>query len=245
MDKTIINHVIPFVRALRAYHRHEVVGLESIPKEGRVLLVVTHSLATYDIAMLFGAIEEKLGRIVRPLVDRLFFRIPYVGKFAEMVGGRQGSPEAAVDLLNQNEIVAVAPGGMREALRPSRERYQIRWEKRYGFARIAMETQAPVILAACPKADDIYDLYESDLTRWFYDSFRIPVFFARGLGLTPLPRAVKIMHFLSEPIIPPALTGTESHKRKQVKEFQALLVERMEELIGRAVAYREDKTKEE
>ena len=49
-----------------------------------------------------------------------------------------------------------------------------------GFARLAIETQTPIILAMCPKADDIYDVYSNSLTAWAYQKYRIPVFFARG-----------------------------------------------------------------
>lgn len=64
--------LLPVVNALRGYHTHQVYGMENIPKEGPAILASNHSLATYDLIMLYGAIYEQTGRMVRPLMDRLF-----------------------------------------------------------------------------------------------------------------------------------------------------------------------------
>lgn len=234
----LIQTVLPVAQALRLYHRHEVVGLENVPRDSRVLVVVNHSLATYDIVLLMTAFYTDLKRLPRPLIDRLFFRIPYLGDLTQHFGAVQGSPEVARHLLESEELVTVAPGGMREALRPSSERYQIRWEKRYGFVKLAMEAQAPIVLAACPKADDLYDVYENPVTEYVYKRFKVPLFLARGLGPTPLPRPVKLVHILSEPIHPPQPGSTEREHEKRAKALHAQLVKRMNELISQAIQHR-------
>lgn len=237
-NQDVIDRLIPVLQAARTYHRHEVVGMEHLPKEGAALVVVNHSLATYDIVLLMTAIYSDFGRLPRPLIDRLFFKVPFVGQLATIFGAVQGSQNGATDLLKAGHIVTVAPGGMREALRPSSERYQIRWEKRHGFAKLAMKTQTPIILAACPKADDLYQVYPSHLTAWFYRTFRVPVFIARGIGLTPLPRPVKLVHFLSEPLVPPPWTEDEDKNAAAAEAFHSQLVERMHQLIGDAIQHR-------
>lgn len=235
----LINTVLPFIQALRRYHRHEVIGLEQMPKKSRVLVVVNHSLATYDIMLLMTAFYTDLKRLPRPLIDRLFFRIPYLGDLTEYFGAVQGSPEAARQLLEDDELVTVAPGGMREALRPSSERYQIRWEKRYGFVKLAMETRTPIVLAACPRADDLYEVYENPFTDFFYSKFKVPVFLARGLGPTPLPRPVKLVHMLSDPMMPPEPGTTAREHDKRAKQFHGQLVKRMHALMAEAVKRRD------
>ena len=234
----LIQTVLPVAQALRQYHRHEVIGLKHIPRNSRVLVVVNHSLATYDIVLLMTAFYTELKRLPRPLIDRLFFRIPYLGDLTQHFGAVQGSPEAARHLLESDELVTVAPGGMREALRPSSERYQIRWDKRYGFVKLAMDSQAPIVLAACPKADDLYEVYENPVTSYFYKRFKLPIFLARGIGPTPLPRPVKLVHILSEPMQPPEPGSTEREHEKRAKTFHARLVKRMHELISEAIQYR-------
>lgn len=234
----LLNGVLPILQAARTYHRHEVIGMDNLPKEGPALVVVNHSLATYDIILLMSAIYTDFGRLPRPLIDRLFFKVPFVGQLAGIFGAVQGSQTGATDLLKAGNIVTVAPGGMREALRPSSERYQIRWDKRHGFAKLAMKTQVPIVLAACPKADDLYRVYPSHLTAWFYRTFKIPVFLARGIGLTPLPRPVKLVHFLSEQLPPPPWTGEEAKDDAAAEDYHARLVERMHQLIGEAIQHR-------
>lgn len=232
--------VAPLFQSFREYHHHEVVGLEHVPREGGVLFVVNHSLATYDIGLLMLALHNEINRTPRALLDRLFFKIPVIREAVSKLGGVQGTPEIARQLLEQNEIVTVAPGGMFEALRPSGEKYQIRWQKRHGFARLAMTTGKPVILAACPRADDMYDVYPSHLTSWIYQTYRIPFFLARGIGPTPIPRPVKLVHYLSEPIVPPALPSKPRLQEKAIKDFHGYLVKRMENLMSTALDTKKD-----
>lgn len=237
-DEPIIDKIFPLLAAARLYHRHEVIGIEHVPSKGPVLMIVNHSLATYDILLLMTAIYQDLHRLPRPLIDRLFFRFPYLGDVATMFGAVKGNHENAESLLQEGHIVTVAPGGMREALRPSSERYQIRWDRRLGFVKLAMRMRVPVILAACPKADDLYDVYESKLTDWAYKTFKVPLFLARGLGPSPLPRPIKLVHFLSEAFEPPEPGADDAETEEKAKEFHSKLVKRMHLLIGEAIQFR-------
>lgn len=238
MNEELLLKIEPVVRKLQAYHRYEVKGIENVPESGPALLVCSHSLATYDIALLGGKIYHVYHRILRSLVDHTFFKFPLLGEIMEATGAVEGNRDAARDLLMEGNLVSVAPGGMLESLRTSDERYQIRWDNRKGFAKVAIDTQVPIILAACPRADDIYTVYDSPVTKWAYELFKFPVFIARGLGPTPIPRPVKLVHFLSEPILPPKKAATEAGQKRQLTVFHKKLVGRMEELIGEAVAYR-------
>lgn len=233
-----IRKALPVAQAIRLYHRHTVVGIDHIPATGPAVIAVNHSLATYDIGLLMAAIFTDRNRLPRPLIDRLFFKVPYLGEFATLYGAVQGSQEGAKQLLEAGEIITVAPGGMREALRPSSERYQIRWDKRLGFVRLAMKMRAPILLSACPKADDLYDVYPNGVTAWMYKNFKVPVFLARGLGPTPLPRPVRLVHFVSEPVMPPEVTGDDEADEAAAKKMHAMLVQNMRALISDAIHYR-------
>lgn len=236
----LIQKVMPLLRAARSYHRHEVVGLEHVPKDGRALIIVNHSLATYDIILLMVAIYDDLKRMPRPLIDRLFFKVPYLGDLATLFGAVKGSQGGAESLLDEDEIVTVAPGGMREALRPSTQRYQIRWERRMGFVKLAMRKKSPILLAACPKADDLYEIYPSHMTKWIYQKFRVPIFFARGIGPTPIPRPVKLVHYLSEPMVPPEWIDDDDEGNDQrAKVFHKTLIKTMHALIADAIQHRD------
>ncbi len=229
--------LMPLLRTLQTYHRHQVVGLRNLPKSGPYILVTNHSLATYDILLLFGAIYQNSRRVVRPLVDRAFWRVPYLGNIMNFFGSVQGSHDSAKQLLSDGNIVAVAPGGMQEALRTSDERYQVRWRKRRGFARLAMEAQVPIILAACPRADDLFAIYPNFLTTLIYDKLRLPFPLARGIGLSIIPRPVKLVHYLSETMRPPKMDVNPEVNAKRLEAWHLKLTKRMQQLIGEAIAH--------
>ena len=221
----------PVVAGMRAYHHHSTIGMDHIPAGG-VIIAANHSLASYDIALLMANIYDYTNRIPRALIDRLFFKVPGLGSVMEALGSREGNRDNAVKMLNDGEMLVIAPGGMREALRPSSEKYRIIWEKRKGFAKLAVETGVPVILAACPGADDLYDVAPSHITAWAYKTFKVPLFFARGVGLSPIPKPVKLTHYLSEPIMPPVKSEDSAEFSKQVDEFHQRLIERMDRLMA-------------
>ena len=206
---------------LQRYHRYRVVGMENIPAEGPALIVVHHSLATYDILLLGYSIFKQLGRAPRALADRLIFRTPKLSEWATGLGAVQGDPGAALRLLDEGNLVMVAPGGMREALRSSRQRYQTSWEGRLGFARLAIKANVPVIPAACPAADNIYTVYSSFITDFCLDRFHVPVPLVRGAGPSLLPRPSILTHYVGSPIPPPRrATITEGHVRAFADEIR-------------------------
>jgi 1-acyl-sn-glycerol-3-phosphate acyltransferase len=207
-------------------------GIENIPKEGRALIVVNHSLATYDIGLLFTAIFDHNGRSTRPLADNVFFRSQTLSKFIAAIGGVQGRPDEAHRLLHDDELVAVAPGGMREGLRPRSQRYELRWERRKGFVRVAMQTRTPIILAMCPSADEIFDVYKNPVTPWIYQNLRLPFFLARGIGPTFFPKPVKLTHYIDAPIIPPAPEKDRHAFEEQVTKLHRQITERAQFLMG-------------
>jgi len=234
-----ISQLMPLVRALQVYHRHQVVGMRHLPKSGPYLLVTNHSLATYDILLLFAAIYQNSRRLVRPLVDRAFWKFPFLGDVMNYFGSVQGNHDSATELLAAGNIVAVAPGGMLEALRSSDKRYQVRWHKRRGFARLAMECQVPIVLAACPRADDLYEIYPNPLTSFIYEKLRLPLPLARGIGPTVIPRPVRLVHYVSEPIRPPKLDKDPEVNEKRLEAWHQKLTKRMQQLIGEAIAHEE------
>jgi len=224
----------PIAKAIRLYHRHRVIGLDNLPKRSQALLVANHSLATYDMALLIHAIYMETGRVVRPLVDKLFYKVPFLGPLMTSLGCHSGTKENARELLENKSLVLVAPGGMREALRSSTEKYTTIWDKRKGFARLSIETQTPVILAICPRADDLYQVYPTKLTKWMYKHLKLPVFLALGIAGTPIPKPVRLVHFLSAPIKPPKMAEDRELFEKQVTEFHMKVMRIGQEMLRNA-----------
>lgn len=227
----LLNRVAAIIAGVRGYHNHSTVGLEKIPK-GAVLIAANHSLASYDIMLMAASIYDHSNRVPRALIDRLFFKVPGLGHFMEAIGTQMGNHDNAVKMLADGEILILAPGGMRESLRPSSEKYKVIWDHRKGFARLALETNTPIVLAACPAADDLFDVAPSHITAWAYRTFKIPLFFAKGLGLTPIPKPVTLTHYLSDPIYPPKASKDPEVFTKQVDQFHLELVVKMEKLMS-------------
>jgi hypothetical protein len=221
------------LRALRDYHRHEVSGLENVPRTGPALLVFNHSFATYD-SWLFGvALFDETKRLPRGIIDRLMLRTPVLGSVFRECGFISASREEAVRVLCQGHLLGVVPGGMREALRSSKDKYRVDWRDRHGFVWTSIASGAPIVLAACPRADDVYQVSDLEVTRRLYDRFKLPFAIFRGLGPTLLPRPVKLWHLVSEPIPPPV--APEQATVERVAEHHAYLTERMNALMQSAL----------
>jgi 1-acyl-sn-glycerol-3-phosphate acyltransferase len=235
LNRDYLIKLAPVISSIRVYHQHSTVGLDLIPPSGAII-AANHSLASYDIALLMASIYEHSNRIPRALIDRLFFKVPGLGQLMEAFGSREGTRDNAIKMLSEGEILVLAPGGMREALRPSRSKYQIMWNRRKGFTKLAIETGVPIILAACPAADDLYDIAPSHITAWAYKTLRIPLFFAKGLGFTAIPKPVKLTHFLSEPLYPPPKSTDPEVFAQRVDEFHSQVVNRMEKLMKESTA---------
>ncbi len=213
------------------YHRYQVQGLSNIPLVGRCIVAGNHSFATYDAMLLAFAIEKGCGRLMAGLGDNLLFNLPLLSPLVSAVNLYRANHHNARLLLENECLLGVMPGGMREALRPASQKYKIRWQARKGFARLAVTTQSPVILAACPHADDIYNVKVSALTKLAYQRFKLPLVWPQGLAGSLCPRPVRLTHFLSEPFYPPV--AEPDYLNAQVNQFHATLTAAMQEMMRR------------
>lgn len=230
-DEKFLSTLLPFFHLAFKYHSYKVKGMDSVPRTGPAILVVNHSFATYDGVLLGGSIYLQTGRSPCGLGDRQLFRFPGIKELCRKLRIVEGNPSNAERLLKENELVMLAPGGMREALRSTlSESFQVRWQNRLGFARLAVKTQVPVILAACPSADKIYDIYPNLFTKLIYKKFKLPFVFLKGLGPSTIPKPVKLTHYLSSPLIPPVVHHPADFE-SEVKSFHHRIMQEMERLM--------------
>lgn len=219
--------LLPLLR----YHDYRAKGLEHVPVTGPAMLVFHHSLATYDALLLAVRIWEVTGRAPTGLGHDRLFEVPLLRRVTRELGIRPASPEAGRSMLAEGHLVGVAPGGMWEALRPSEERYQVRWERRRGFVRLAIEAQVPLVLAACPRADDLFDVKRHAVTDWVYDTFKWPLPMLRGRRGLPIPRRVPLVHYVAAPLHPPKLDP--ERLEEQIDALHAEATKTMEWLLER------------
>ncbi len=218
---------------MRKYHDHQIYGLEHVPRSGPGLMVFNHSFATYDAFLVAPALRAITGRKMWGIADRLIFRTPVLGRVFSGMGFTEGGREPTRKLLQDGELVGLAPGGMREGLRSSKDKYRVNWDGRRGFVRLSVQTGCPIILAACPKADDIYQDYDNPVTPMLYQRMKAPLPIFRGLGPSLLPRPVRLRHLISEPIFPERVG--EDADEAYVAHHHALVTERMNALLQDAL----------
>ncbi len=234
-DDKYIKQISNVYKYLSNYHNHKVIGIEKLPNEGPCLLALNHSLITYDIGVFQYKVYKQTGIFPRGFADNIFFKIPAIGKIAGKSGAVPGRHHVGEYLLGEKkDMVLVAPGGMRESLRPIEEIYQIKWDNRKGFVRLALKTQSPIILAACPAADDLYEVSESKLTKLIYKKLKLPfpVIKSKGKGL--LPKKIDLTHYVSGPHFPPVVDVDDKEVfGKVVDDWHAFLVAEMKELMKR------------
>jgi 1-acyl-sn-glycerol-3-phosphate acyltransferase len=139
--------------------RVKVSGLENVPSHGRALLAANHAgIMPWDATMMGVAIlrEHPLPRYPRFLVLNWAFDLPYVSFFMRKVGGVVASPYNAARLLEQDQLVAVFPEGVKGAGKPFRDRYRLQRFGRGGFVEIALRTGSPIVPVAVVGSEEIY-----------------------------------------------------------------------------------------
>jgi 1-acyl-sn-glycerol-3-phosphate acyltransferase len=195
-DPNVSRRVAPRLDFLyRTYFRTEVQGLGHIPETGRALIVANHSgTLPYDGAMIMHAVktEHSAHRDVRPLVEDFVFHFPYLGTLMNRIGGVRACPENAERLLEQDQLVAVFPEGIKGIGKLFAERYQLQRFGRGGFVKLALRCEAPIIPTAVVGAEEIHPML-SRIT-WLTRTIGVPyipvtpTFPLLGpLGLIPLP----------------------------------------------------------
>lgn len=133
-------------------------GTENLPRDGRFLLVGNHTQTGMAEAWLTClSVRRITGTRVRPLTERGMGSMPgSIGDVLAACGGVVGTPENATKLMQNNETVLVFPGGGRELGKFKGEEYQLKWDGRAGFARVAIANDYPIVPVGHVGGDDIY-----------------------------------------------------------------------------------------
>jgi 1-acyl-sn-glycerol-3-phosphate acyltransferase len=159
-DQDFADLVEPFFRFLYdRWWRVRVEGASRVPPHGRVLLVANHAgILPWDGTMLSVALlrEHPLPRHPRFLVLNWAFDLPWISIFIRKVGGVVASPYNALRLLEQDQLVAVFPEGIKGSGKPFGERYQLRRFGRGGFVEVALRSGAPIVPVAVVGSEEIY-----------------------------------------------------------------------------------------
>jgi 1-acyl-sn-glycerol-3-phosphate acyltransferase len=159
-DEEFAEMVEPFLGFLYdRWWRVRVEGVHNVPAHGRAMLAANHAgILPWDATMVSMALlrEHPLPRHPRFLVLDWAFDLPWISIFIRKVGGVVASPYNAMRLLEQDQLVAVFPEGVKGTGKPFAERYRLQRFGRGGFIEIALRTGAPIVPVAVVGSEEIY-----------------------------------------------------------------------------------------
>lgn len=198
-EPVVFDKLSPLLELVASVFRCEFHGLSNIPREGAALIVGNHGMPGFDFLFFLNAVYKETGRLSRGLAERILYYDPITWKLLLQLGIVKGSQRNAESLLRSGHLAVVYPGGAREALKKPHQRYKLLWDHSFGFIRLAMKTNVPIILNMAIGPDDTYRILGR--MRWTgkllgNDRYELPLWFGWGA----LPRPVKFIYYISEPI---------------------------------------------
>lgn len=152
---------VPFAKEVAEKVRHlygpgkyfdlQMRGLENVPDRPS-MIVCNHSGGTVapDVwGMGIGWYNHfGMGRRLYFLCHELVFTLPFFARQFERIGALRASNDVARRILAAGHDVLVYPGGDADVWRPYSKRYEIDFQGRSGFARLAKEMNAPIVPVA-------------------------------------------------------------------------------------------------
>ncbi|MEO3758367.1 lysophospholipid acyltransferase family protein [Mycobacterium sp. B14F4] len=150
----IADRLAPVVDLCRVY----VDGLENLPRDGRFLLVGNHTMSgSAEVVLIPYFVHRELGVRVRGLATRQVSEARGLFRdVLEAAGAVPGEPATCAELMRQGETLLVFPGGGRDMLKFKGEEYTLQWERRSGFARLAIAHDYPIVPVGLVGGDDVY-----------------------------------------------------------------------------------------
>ena len=131
--------------ALEKYFRVEVEGIENIPRQGSGILLPNHSgYLGVDALILQHWIYKNKKRIPRILLHKFWYKGNVLNLHANRFGFVKASYRAGLRTLLRKRLMIIFPEGERGNFKPINEKYSLQ-TFRTGFARMALETDAPLI----------------------------------------------------------------------------------------------------
>ncbi|XP_067409872.1 DGAT1/2-independent enzyme synthesizing storage lipids-like isoform X3 [Emydura macquarii macquarii] len=158
----------------KIWHGYEVHGLEKIP-DGPGLVVFYHGATPLDYFYFVAKLLMLKNRICYTVADHFVFKLPGFKLLLDVFGVMHGPKEECVKALKNGHLVAISPGGVREALF-SDETYVLLWGNRTGFAQVAIDAKVPIIPMFTQNVrEGIRTLGGIRVLRLVYERLRLPL----------------------------------------------------------------------
>jgi 1-acyl-sn-glycerol-3-phosphate acyltransferase len=225
----------PLVDLYRPY----VDGLQTLPKDGRFLLVGNHTQFGMEAILIPHFVRRAIGTRVRPLADRGMGRMRgAAGDLFAAYGAVVGAPETANELMRHDESILVFPGGGREIVKFKGEENTLNWNGRSGFARVSVQNHYPIVPVALVGGDDVYEnlisrdgrLGQLSLTDKLFGRKDTALPLLRGVGPTLIPRPQRMYLRFATPI------DTTKPARVSEQKWVATVKQKTQESLEGAMA---------
>ena len=115
-------------------------GIDKIPDNGPAIIVCYHAETPIDAAFFLSEILFKKKRKTIQIVDHIAFKLPGYQTFLEASEQTIGTVDSLVEMLNNNELIAIYPGGLKEAIFGDSS-YPVIWKPNAGFAKCAIKAR--------------------------------------------------------------------------------------------------------
>lgn len=239
--RRLIGNVFDGVAPLVDLYRPYVDGLDTLPRDGRFLLVGNHTQGGAEVWLTSYFVRREIGTLVRPLAVRVMGDLPGVlGDVFSAYGAVVGAPETARELMRHDQSILVFPGGGREIAKFKGEEYVLQWEGRAGFSRLSVENDYPIVPVALVGGDDMYKSVIRRTSRLgrvstaVYDKLTgrrdMAPLIGRGVGPTLIPRPQRMYLRFAEPI------DTRKPEGASLEEWVATVKDTTQSALERALA---------
>jgi 1-acyl-sn-glycerol-3-phosphate acyltransferase len=126
------------------YHGYEIQGLEYLPRNGPALIIYYHGAIPIDMYYFVARIYLKYDRLIYTVGDRFLSKLPGWKIIAQALKVSPGTVSSCVETLKRGNLLSISPGGVYEA-QFGNHYYELLWQNRMGFAKVALEAKVPVI----------------------------------------------------------------------------------------------------
>lgn len=142
-------------------------GLEHVPRHGGAVLVGNHrGHQPWDGVMVLHRLASDLGRYPRFLIHPTLVKFPFLAPYMSKCGGIHACAENGSWVLDQGELLAVFPEGIRGAFARYRDVYRLR-RFRADYVRFALRHQVPIVPFVVVGSAEIFPILAKIEWRWW------------------------------------------------------------------------------
>ncbi len=232
-----IHKTIKSLRSIHPIYKHyfkvRVIGKENV-QDRPYMVVSNHSGQIAIDGMLICCafiLEVFPPRVLRPMVERFFTGIPFLGSWAASGGSVLGDRQNCLNLLERGQSILVFPEGVRGVAKSTSQYYQLQ-NFTNGFYRICAQMGVDILPLAVIGAEEFFPyVYQAKKLAKLVGLPALPI----SANLIPLPSPVDI--YIGRPIkIPKALNQDSSDFK--IREEVNKVEQTIQEMISKGLKKR-------